>query len=290
MLSANMPEPYLPYILFLLAWAVLFFVLELMPVVWHALRRAAPRLMAQPRLARMWERGRARMGTFRAYLPTIALLAAGIAVTLIIGEDFVELAVLMRQESPLVLDVDQSIYRWAASMRSAPATRFFLAFTHLGGPTGLAILATIVAAVLFLRGERRRAFYIMFTGAAGGLINLGLKGMFERARPDLAEALRQAHGYSFPSGHAMGSIVVLGALAYVVLHFRWPWRLRALLASLLLASIVAVGISRVYLGVHWISDIAAGYAAGFMWLVIATLAFDAFWRVRQIRARSAAPR
>ena len=280
-----MPESYLPHLLFVLAWAILFFALLLMPVVWHALRRAAPRLMAQPRLARMWERGRARMGTFHAYLPTMALLAAGIAITLMLGEDFVELAVLMRQESPLVLDVDQSIYRWAASMRSNPATRFFLGFTHLGGPWGLAILSFAVAALLWARKNRRHAIYVVFTGGASGLINLGLKAMFERARPDLAEALRQAHGYSFPSGHAMGSMVVLGALAYVVLHFRWHWRMRALLASLLLASVIAVGISRVYLGVHWISDIAAGYAAGLMWLVIATLAFDAFWRVRQIRAK-----
>ncbi|HYC60437.1 MAG TPA: serine hydrolase [Thermoanaerobaculia bacterium] len=280
-----MPEPYLPHLLFVLAWAIFFFVLLLLPVMWHALRRTAPRLMAQPRLARMWERGRARMGPLHAYLPTIALLAAGITITLMLGEDFVELAVLMRQESPLVLDVDQSIYRWAASMRSAPATQFFLAFTHLGGPTGLAILSLAVAALLWLRNNRRHAIYVVFTGGASGLINLGLKALFERARPDLAEALRQAHGYSFPSGHAMGSMVVLGALAYVVLHFRWQWRMRALLASLLLASVVAIGISRVYLGVHWISDIAAGYAAGLMWLVIATLAFDAFWRVRQIRAK-----
>lgn len=285
MLGANMPESYLPHLLFVLAWAILFLVLLLVPVLWHALRRTAPRMMAQPRLARMWERGRARMGPLHAYLPTLALLAAGIVVTLVIGENFVELAVLMRQESPLVLDIDRSIYRWAASMRSNASTTFFLAFTHLGGPTGLALLALGVAALLWLRDDRRRAMYIVFTGVAGGLLNLGLKGLFARARPDLAEALRQAHGYSFPSGHAMGSMVVLGSLAWVVMHFRWPWRLRALLASLLLASIVAVGISRVYLGVHWISDIAAGYAAGFMWLVIATLAFDGFWRVRQIRAK-----
>jgi membrane-associated phospholipid phosphatase len=278
-----MMEDYVPHLLFALMWAVLWLVLLPMPELWRRTKLLAPRLMARLRLAGAWQRGRSRMGPLQAYLPTIAILVLGIIATLAIGEDFVELAVLLRQQSPAVLDVDQSVYRWAASMRSAPATTFFVLFTHLGGPIGLAILGVIVAAILFVRRHRGLAVYVLITAILGGLMNLVLKGLFERARPDLAEALRQAHGYSFPSGHAMGSMIILGSLAYVMARSWGPWRLRSATIALLITSIATVGLSRVYLGVHWISDIGAGFAAGFVWLVVATVAFEAFWRIREIR-------
>jgi membrane-associated phospholipid phosphatase len=278
-----MMEDYVPHLLFALTWAVLWLVLLPLPDLGRRIRLLAPRLMARLRLAGAWKRGRSRMGPLQAYLPTIAILVLGIVATSMIGEDFVELAVLLRQESPAVLDVDQSVYRWAASMRSDPATSFFLLFTYVGGPIGLAVLGTGVAALLFVRRHRGLALYVLITAVMGGLMNLVLKGLFERARPDLAEALRQAHGYSFPSGHAMGSMIVLGSLAYVMARSWGPWRLRSATIALLIASIATVGLSRVYLGVHWISDIGAGFAAGFVWLVVATVAFEAFWRIREIR-------
>ncbi|MFL6247757.1 MAG: phosphatase PAP2 family protein [Thermoanaerobaculia bacterium] len=284
-----MMEDYVPHLLFALVWAVLWLVLLPMPDLGRRVKQWTPRLMARLRLARVWERGRARMGTVHAYLPTIAILALGIAVTLMIGEDFVELAVLLRQNSPAMLDVDQSVYRWAASMRSAPATRFFVTFTYIGGPTGLMILALAVAALLYERRHRGLALYVVVTGSGGAVMNLILKSLFERARPDLAEALRQAHGYSFPSGHAMGSMIVLGSLAYVMARSWGPWRLRSATIALLLTSIATVGVSRVYLGVHWISDIGAGFAAGFVWLVVATVAFEAFWRIQEIRGGEKEP-
>jgi undecaprenyl-diphosphatase len=292
MLGAMM-EDYVPHLLFALTWAVLWLLLLPMPELFRRGKHHAPRLITRLRLTTAWERGRQRMGVLQAYLPTIAILILGITATIMIGEDFVELAVLLRQESPLVLDVDQSVYRWAESMRSGPATVFFLTFTHLGGPMGLMVIAFAVAALLFVRGHRGLAWYVLITGTGGGVINVILKTTFDRARPDLAEALRQAHGYSFPSGHAMGSMVVLGSLVYVMARSLepalGPWRLRAATIALLLAGILTVGLSRVYLGVHWISDIAAGFAAGFVWLVVATVAFEAFWRIRKIRGGEREP-
>lgn len=285
MLGANMIESYLPHLLFALAWAVLWLALLPLPEVWRRVWRHVPRLLKRPRFARAWERGRARMQPWQAYLPILAILAIGITVTLVIGEDFVELAVLLRQQSPAMLDIDQMVFRWAASMRSAPSTWFFITITEIGGPIGLAVLVVGTAVFLFVREQRGRALYLVLTAVTGGIINLVLKAIFARARPDLAEALRQAHGYSFPSGHAMGSMIVLGALAYVASRSRIRWRLRSAAIALLLAGILAVGISRVYLGVHWISDIAAGYAAGLIWLVVATVTFEVFWRIRKIRAR-----
>jgi beta-lactamase class A len=282
MLAANMIESYLPHLFFPLTWAVLWLVLLPAPELWGALKRIAPRLN-HPWLSHAWARSRARMGAMHAYLPTMAILAFGITATLMIGEDFVELAVLLRQQSPLMLDIDQTVYRWSASMRSMPATYFFLVFTHFGGPAGMTVVVIGVAVLLFVSKHRGLAVYVAFTGSMAAVLNQILKGIFARARPDLAEALRQAHGYSFPSGHAMGSLVVLGSLAYVVARLRGRWRLRSITIAFLIASIVAVGLSRVYLGVHWISDIAAGYVAGMTWLIVATVTFEAFWRIRSIR-------
>jgi membrane-associated phospholipid phosphatase len=276
---------YLPYTLFALTWAVLFLVLLIVPDAWRALRHAAPRLMRRPHFARIWERGRTRMGAMQAYLPTFAILAVGILATLWIGEDFVELAVLLRQQSPKMLGIDQSVYRWAATMRSDGATTFFLIFTYLGSPSGLGVLSAGLCALLYVRKHIGLTLYLAVAACVGALLNLTLKGIFARERPDLAVALRHAHGYSFPSGHAMGSMIVLGAIAYVVARLKGRWRLRAATIAFLVTSILSVGLSRVYLGVHWISDIAAGFAAGFVWLIVSTVSFEAFWRIRRIRAR-----
>jgi undecaprenyl-diphosphatase len=288
MLGAIMMENYLPHLFFALIWAVLWLLLLPVPEIWGGLKRIAPRL-THPRLARAWERGRAYMGTMHAYLPTMTILALGIVATLMIGENFVELAVLLRQESPLVLDLDRMVYRWAASMRSDSATLFFVAFTHIGGPIGLAVIALGVAALLFTERHRGLSLYVAVTGSMAAVLNLLLKEIFARTRPDLAEALRRASGFSFPSGHAMGSMVVFGSLAYVVARVGGRWRPRSATIAALLSSILAVGLSRVYLGVHWISDIAAGYVAGMVWLVVATVTFEAFWRIREIRSRPKAP-
>jgi len=282
-------ENYLPHLFFALTWAVLWLVLVPVPEIWRGLKRQAPRFLARPRIMRVWERGRARMGVMHAYLPTMTILAFGIVATLMIGEEFVELAVLLRHGSPLVLDIDRMVYRWAASMRSDPATLFFLIFTYIGSPASLAVIAIGVTVLLFAQRHRGLSLYVAVTSSMAGLINLLLKQIFARTRPDLAEALRKASGYSFPSGHAMESMVVLGSLAYVVARVHGRWRLRSATIAALLSSILAVGLSRVYLGVHWISDIAAGYVAGMVWLVVATVAFEAFWRIREIRSRKEEP-
>ncbi len=279
---------FLPYVLFALTWAVLWLLLSMAPDGLRLLKmlalRIAPRLMARPLIAQLIDRGRARMTPLQAYLPTMAILALGIGATLMIGEDFIELAASAQAESPAVIDIDQTVYTWASSMRSPGSTSFFVAFTLLGTPVGLAIVTAIATAVLLARRHRGRTFYLIITSVVGGLLNLALKGMFARARPDLTVALRQAHGYSFPSGHAMGSMIVLGALAYVVSRTHYSWRSRSAAMALLLTTVLTIGLSRIYLGVHWISDIVAGYAAGLIWVIVATVAFEAFWRIRQIRA------
>jgi undecaprenyl-diphosphatase len=167
------------------------------------------------------------------------------------------------------------------------ATPFFTVMTLIGTPAGLGVLVTIIAAILAMGGRWRWAAYFFLTSTIGGLLNLQLKSYFARARPELAEALRDAHGYSFPSGHAMGSTVVFGALCYLAFRVIHTWRWRAVVLALNCSMIAAIATSRIYLGVHWISDIAAGIAAGLIWLTATTVAYETSRRIRLLRSMRA---
>lgn len=101
--------------------------------------------------------------------------------------------------------------------------------------------------------------------AGGALLNLLLKNLFERSRPDQLTMV-VATGYSFPSGHAMVSLCFYGMLAFLIARRIKSWQHRYGIAILTMLFIAAIGVSRIYLGVHYPSDIAAGFAAGAVWL------------------------
>lgn len=220
---------------------------------------------------------------YRDYLPVVVLLSLGVAGTAFLGDQFVDLAEEVQSQSPTLQQTDREVHEWARRQRSPAATAFFTFFTLVGTPVGLAIIVALASVPLSVHRKYERMAYLLVTTGIGGLLVVQLKILFGRARPDLAEALRVAHGYSFPSGHAMGSAVVFGALSYLVLRLHTPWRNRAAGLAAATTIVVAIAVSRVYLGVHWISDIAAGIAAGTLWVVVATVAYETFRRIRLIR-------
>jgi undecaprenyl-diphosphatase len=170
-----------------------------------------------------------------------------------------------------------------------PATTvLFSTATTVGGSAGLGAIVAIVVAMLLFRKERASAIFVVVTAGAGALLNLGLKMIFARSRPDLASALAIARWFSFPSGHAMSSFITFGALAYLVLRQSWPWMAKSAGLAIALTMVVLVGLSRVYLGVHWASDIAGGWSAGTVWLASAVVAFEMLLRLRD-RRRGVAP-
>lgn len=103
--------------------------------------------------------------------------------------------------------------------------------------------------------------------AGNGALNIALKQVFGRIRPTHLEGFGLAQGFSFPSGHSSGSVVAYGMLAYLALRLLPArWHLPALMAAVALAFTVAV--SRVFLRVHFASDVAAGIASGATWLAV----------------------
>jgi undecaprenyl-diphosphatase len=221
---------------------------------------------------------------YRDYLPVIIVLATGIVVTAMAGDAFIDIAERVHAQSPRLHEIDARTHDWARFTRTNGATAFFTTLTLIGTPVGLGILVAIVCAGLAMKKRWRWLLYLVTTVGLGGLLNLQLKAYFARARPELAEALRGAHGYSFPSGHAMGSTVTFGALAYLALRVLPRWRYRSAAIAFASTMILAISASRIYLGVHWISDVGAGIAGGLIWVITATVAYETMRRIRLVRS------
>jgi membrane-associated phospholipid phosphatase len=223
----------------------------------------------------------------RDYLPVVVIVLGGAALTTSAGDEFLDVAELVHSRSPALQQSDVRFHDWAISERSPIATKIFVAATNFGSPIALGILVAIVTVVLIVRHRYGWAIYLAGTTGIGSLMLLELKRYFARARPDIAEALRRASGYSFPSGHAMGSAIVFGALGYLALRSQRTWRAKAAALAAAVTLVVTIALSRVYLGVHWISDVGAGVSMGAVWVTIATVAYETFRRIRAIRGRSA---
>lgn len=148
-----------------------------------------------------------------------------------------------------------------------PALRVIAVLTHLGSTLVIAPAAVLVLLFLLLRRQWRQA--IAWTLALGGLmpVNDGLKLLFQRERPLHDHGFITEPGWSFPSGHAFGSMVFYGMLAYVLLCQLPPRFHRGVIAATAVM-IGMVGSSRILLQVHYFSDVLAGYAAGAAWLLL----------------------
>jgi membrane-associated phospholipid phosphatase len=252
-------------------------------IVWEVLVIAEPLVRGSAaRIAKLTAKLR-----YRDYLPVIVLLLIGGGIAAFVGDQFVDLAELVLGKSPMLQTIDQTVHDFVLSMRSPGATRFFVAMSIVGGPVVLGIVTGLLAGALAIRKRYAWAIYLIVTAGGGALLNMELKRYFQRARPDLAEMIRRASGYSFPSGHALGSTVVAGALAYLAMRLIHAWRLKAAVIAFAVTFVVAVATSRVYLGVHWLSDITAGVSGGVLWLVTTTLGYETFRRVQSIRASRA---
>jgi membrane-associated phospholipid phosphatase len=176
------------------------------------------------------------------------------------------------------LDVAVHTFLGELARQSPSLTSTCRILTAVGDGKTLAILVFVGAGAFICFGKKNRRFWreliIWVTaGVGGGLLNFVLKGVFQQPRPDQALALAPAEGWSFPSGHAMGSLVVFGLATYL-LAFTLPRRWASLIAGAMLATLVlGIGFSRVCLGAHWLSDVLGGYLAGLCWLALCVPAF-----------------
>jgi membrane-associated phospholipid phosphatase len=158
---------------------------------------------------------------------------------------------------------------WIHSRVTQQGLAVFDWITRAGSPLSMSVLGVVVGALLLW--QRRRTILIPWIAAlaGGGILDNVIKQLVHRTRPVYGAAYLTGHSYSFPSGHAMGSIIAIGMLLYVLGLYWHPSRL-VRISSIIVACIfvVLVGVSRVYLGVHYPSDVMGGWAAGAAWMAV----------------------
>jgi len=187
----------------------------------------------------------------------LALLFAGLLLPLWL---FAELADEVHELEAIVFD-DPLLLR-AQALASPALDRFFLLLSAVGYRYGVIPAdVSICVALLALRRWREATFAaVSFSGSA--LLNMATKSFFQRDRPTLWESIAPESTFSFPSGHAMGSMTLAMVVLLLAWNTRWRWPAAVLAGSFTLL----VGVSRIYLGVHYPSDILGGWAAGMAWV------------------------
>ena len=150
------------------------------------------------------------------------------------------------------------------------------------------MMLAVGVGVYFLRRRERLRLIVWVAALAGGqLINQLLKAWFTRPRPTFVEPLAVELTYSFPSGHATMSLITYGMLAYFLWIGTTNRAAHVLVTSALISLIILIGVSRMYLGVHYFSDVLAGYASGGLWLTFCITSMD-YILVRRARRQAAA--
>ena len=209
-------------------------------------------------------------------------LAAGLLGALVVLAAAVPLGILVRSENPSVVRTDMRLSQTAEGLSASSAVVALVAkaTTLLGDPVLLTVAAAVIAWLLYHRGRTRLALYVIVARVGAMVLSAALKAAVDRARPVFDEPIATALGASFPSGHALGSAAFYATAA--VLLQPYVRRDRLLLSTaVLLAGLVSL--SRVFLGVHYPSDVTAGLLIGLGWAALCTAVFAA-WRADEGRA------
>jgi undecaprenyl-diphosphatase len=168
--------------------------------------------------------------------------------------------------------LDEGMIRWLHGYWGPASDRVMLFVTTLGDTLVLGPLIALAVLGLLRRGRWIDAAGLILAGGGGGLLNQLLKVSFERVRPELFLGPLQLTSYSFPSGHSMGAITCYGMLAFVAARLVRGRVARLALALAAWLLVLSIGLSRIYFGVHYPTDVIGGYLAGSIWLAISIVA------------------
>ncbi len=185
---------------------------------------------------------------------------------------FVELTEELAQNQ--LVAFDERVSDFVISFRTGWLTIFFIFMTNVGAQFGYVAMTIALTLYFFLRHRNWKfivqtvAVLILSSGS-----NVVLKEIINRARP-ASEHLVEVYTLSYPSGHAMSAMGFYGFLIFLTVRYRMNRSLRIVLIGLLTLIILSIGISRIYLGVHYPSDVAAGFIGGLIWVALCAIIFD----------------
>lgn len=231
---------------------------------------SAPVRHLDQRLPRSWQAWLARLRT----APFVSLhLIAGLALCALFLWAFIAIAEDIPEKGSLV-HLDLTVAAWLQMHGTEWGEAIFSVISWLGSPVLIAI-EIAVALWLLARRDWMRFWFWVATIGGGKLLELVLKLGFRRTRPVYASEFIHHQSWSFPSGHAMSSLIGYGLMAFLILPSVRGERRRRAIVIAAVALTAAIGYSRLYLGVHYLSDVVAGFLAGGLWLVICIWTFQA---------------
>lgn len=201
----------------------------------------------------------------------LALLISSISILEIIGSlvtfiVIIGFLILSKQVlSQQTTEIDNAVLQYFFSIQNSVLTRFLIIISFLGKPDILMLITLIFCVFLSVKKQWLMAIVFLFGGLSTNGLSFFLKSVLGRQRPELWERIIEVKYLSYPSAHAMVSIVVYGFICYYLMNqFKsWRWLILILTSTL----VILIGISRLYLGVHWLTDIIAGYTAGAVLLI-----------------------
>ncbi|MFJ7753571.1 phosphatase PAP2 family protein [Peribacillus muralis] len=205
------------------------------------------------------------------------MIAFIVSVFALIGFSFMAFAVSAND----YLKFDSEVISVVQGWESPILTGIMKFFTYIGS-TGSIIILSLFILIFLYKVLKHRLELVLFIAVMAGspLLNALVKLCFQRTRPDL-HRLIEIGGYSFPSGHAMNAMSLYGILTFLLWrHIKVKWG-RMLLIVMSTLMILTIGISRIYLGVHYPSDIIAGYLAGGFWIAMSIWFFQRYQDRRQ---------
>ncbi|MEO8459592.1 MAG: phosphatase PAP2 family protein [Dokdonella sp.] len=184
---------------------------------------------------------------------------------------------VVNKDAPLST-LDLHVAAWLHAHATTGWTSVMAVVTYLGAPIVVIAIAAVAMLVLASLRARYQLLLIVLAVPGGALLNVIIKQLIHRHRPVFVDPIQTLTTYSFPSGHAMGSTVLYGVLAAIIVRHVRDWRVRMLtiVGAALLVGLICF--SRIYLGVHYLSDVVAGFLEGIVWLGACLAAVDALRR------------
>ena len=200
------------------------------------------------------------------FITFLLLMAVFISCTLL----FVNIADGINENE--LLHFDMTIIQAVQGSINDLSTKVLTFITDLGSVNGNIFLVIVFSLLLLMKKRFISVLFLVITTLTGGYVNHYLKWIFQRERPSL-NPLVEVNGYSFPSGHSMSSFILYGALMIITTRITKRWSIRLVVYAICIFMILTIGYSRIYLGVHFPSDVIGGYIAGCAWLAIIATVF-----------------
>lgn len=214
------------------------------------------------------------------------LYIAGISVI-----PFLVFAIIGYTQIADITTLDYQVGSFFYALREPMRTTIAIWITRLADREAQTIVTIVVTLVLLLMRKWRTGLWYGLTVLIGAdFLNSFVKNIFQRVRPEEIEHLVEQGGYAYPSGHAMGSMIVYGGILFLLLQYlnskrRTATTVKWLLSFFIGLLILAIGLSRIYLGVHYPSDVIGGFSLGLAWLLVSIAGLGLLFTQREFQQR-----